>query len=132
MHEVFEGIETAGDVAGAVRKLVLEGKLPVDESYVTEERIKSLLSDPSIAPWFAADNKVMKEAAILLTSGNIRRPDRVIFKAGKTTIIDFKFGKENEEYREQLNLYRSIIIDMGYSDVEAFIWYVDRNKIVSV
>lgn len=35
----------------------------------------------------------MKEAGILLTSGNTRRPDRVIFRDGKTTIIDFKFGE---------------------------------------
>jgi hypothetical protein len=73
----------------------------------------------------------MKEAGILLPSGNIRRPDRVIFRNGKTTVIDFKFGEENEHYIEQVNLYRSLLIDMGYSDVDAFIWYVDRNKIIA-
>jgi hypothetical protein len=74
----------------------------------------------------------MKEASIILTSGNIRRPDRVITRDGKTSVIDFKFGEDNEHYTEQLVLYRSLLQDMGYSNTEAFIWYVDKNKIVKV
>jgi ATP-dependent helicase/nuclease subunit A len=73
----------------------------------------------------------MNEAGILLPSGNTRRPDRVIFKDGKTIIIDFKFGEENPHYTEQVNQYRHLLIDMGYKNTEAFIWYVDKNLIVS-
>jgi len=131
MHEVFEGINVASDIPYAVRKLVFEGKLPADEAPAVEHRIKVLISDPAVIPWFSEENKVMNEAGILLTSGNIRRPDRVIFRDGKTTIIDFKFGGENELYLEQVNLYRSLLSDMGYKDIEAYIWYVDKNKIVS-
>jgi hypothetical protein len=72
----------------------------------------------------------MTEAGILLPSGTTRRPDRVIFKDGKTTIIDFKFGEENPHHHEQVNLYRQLLVDMGYDNIEAFIWYVDKNKIV--
>ena len=31
MHEVFEGINTSADIPYAIRKLVLEGKLPEEE-----------------------------------------------------------------------------------------------------
>jgi hypothetical protein len=27
-------------------------------------------------------------------------------------------------------LYRGLLIDMGYKNIEGFIWYVDENKIV--
>ena len=63
--------------------------------------------------------------------GVTRRPDRVIFRNGKTTIIDFKFGEENPHYAEQVDQYRNLLMDMGYENIEAFIWYVDKNKIVS-
>ena len=131
MHEVFEGISTPSDISLAVRKLVLEGKLPEEESADIEKRINSLISTPQVAEWFMAGNEVMKEAGILLPSGNLRRPDRVIFKDGKTTIIDFKFGEENSHYLEQVEQYRHLLLDMGYSSIEGFIWYVDKNKIVS-
>jgi len=131
MHEVFEGINTPSDISFAVRKLVLEGKLPEEESAGIEKRVNSLISSPQVAGWFMSGNNVMTEAGILLQSGNTRRPDRVIFKDGKTIIIDFKFGEENPHYAEQVDQYRRLLIDMGYSNIEAFIWYVDKNKIVS-
>jgi ATP-dependent helicase/nuclease subunit A len=66
-----------------------------------------------------------------LTSGNTRRPDRVIIKDGKAIIIDFKFGEESDLHIEQVDLYSSLLADMGYNNIEAFIWYVDKNKVVS-
>ncbi len=131
MHEVFEGIETPADISLAVRKLVLEGKLPDEESADIEKRINFLINTPQVSEWFMAGNEVMKEAGILLPAGNLRRPDRVIFKNGKTTIIDFKFGNENPHYIEQVEQYRHLLLDMGYESIEGYIWYVDKNKIVS-
>jgi ATP-dependent helicase/nuclease subunit A len=132
MHEVFEGINMVEDIAPAIRKLVLEGKLPEDESHALNERITGLISAPGVADWFSPDNKVLTEAAILLRSGETRRPDRVIFRKGKTLVVDFKFGEEHDRYADQVNQYRSLLGDMGYDNIEAYIWYVDRNKIVSV
>jgi ATP-dependent helicase/nuclease subunit A len=132
MHEVFEGINRVEDIAPAIRKLVLEGKLPENESYALNERITGLISDPGVADWFKPDNEVFTEAAILLKTGETRRPDRVIFRNGKTVVVDFKFGEEHDRYADQVNHYRRLLGDMGYDNIEAYIWYVDRNKIVSV
>ena len=131
MHEVFEGIETSEDVSSAVKKLALEGKLAEEESGELENNINRLINTPLLADWFLPGNMVMNEAGILLQSGITRRPDRVIIKDGKATIIDFKFGEENSHYLEQVEQYRHLLIDMGFANAEAFIWYVDKNKIVS-
>ena len=130
MHEVFEAINTPADISSAVRKLVLEGKLSDEESTDIERRINDLINRPLVADWFMPGCKVLTEAGILLPAGSTRRPDRVIFKDGKTTIIDFKFGEENTHYTEQIDLYRNLLLDMGYKDIEAYIWYVDKNKII--
>jgi superfamily I DNA/RNA helicase len=132
MHEVFEGINTIADIPAAIRKLVLEGKLAEEESHEIEKKVNDTINLAEVADWFLPDNKVLTEAGILLPSGITKRPDRVIFKNGKTTVIDFKFGEENAHYAEQVDQYRSLLIDMGYIDIEGFIWYVDKNKIVSV
>jgi len=131
MHEVFEGINTSADIKMAVRKLVIDGKLPHDQSDEIEKKVNALIALPRVSDWFSSDAEIMKEAGILLTSGNTRRPDRVIIKDGKATVIDFKFGSENDKYIEQVNLYRGLLSEMGYKNTEAFIWYVDKNKIVT-
>jgi ATP-dependent helicase/nuclease subunit A len=132
MHEVFEGINTPSDISLAVRKLVLEGKLPEDESDEIEKKVNSLVSTPQVAAWFFPGIEVMKEAGIIMPSGNTKRPDRVIFLDGKTIIIDFKFGEENPHYLGQVDQYRGLLGEMGYKSIEAYIWYVDKNKIVTV
>ncbi len=132
MHEVFEGINTLDDIPDAVRKLVLEGKLAEEESDGLGKSIINMISEPQVADWFKADNKVLKEAGILLPEGITRRPDRVIFSNGKATIIDFKFGEENSHYKKQVDQYRNLLLDMGYKEIDAFIWYVDKNKIVTI
>jgi len=131
MHEVFEGINTPADISAAVRKLVLEGKLAENESVEIEKKVIETISIPRVADWFLPENKVLTEAGILLPSGTTRRPDRVVFRDGKTTIIDFKFGEERSHYAEQVDQYRNLLIEMGYKEIEAFIWYVDKNLIVS-
>ena len=67
-----------------------------------------------------------------MPSGNIRRPDRIILVDGKAVIIDFKFGEEKELYFRQVEEYRDLMLDMGYKAIDAFIWYVEKNKIVKV
>jgi ATP-dependent exoDNAse (exonuclease V) beta subunit len=131
MHEIFEGINTPADISAAVRKLVFEGKLAEEESAGIEKRVNELIDNPQVSDWFMPDNQVLKEAGILLPTGVTRRPDRVILKNKKTTIIDFKFGEENAHYSVQVNQYRNLLLDMGYQNIEAFIWYVDKDKIVS-
>ncbi|MBK7710329.1 MAG: hypothetical protein IPJ37_04805 [Bacteroidales bacterium] len=130
MHEIFEGIKTAADIGSSVRKLVLEGKVTEAESAELAKRVHNLIELPQVADWFSPGNEILTEAGILLTSGNTKRPDRVIFKDGKTMIIDFKFGDESPHYAEQVNLYRHLMAEMGYTNIETFIWYVDKNKIV--
>ncbi|MBI5010841.1 MAG: hypothetical protein HZB98_14595 [Bacteroidia bacterium] len=131
MHEVFAGINTADDVKSSVRKLVLEGKIPDSEANEIEQRIRSLISSTPVSEWFSPENKVLREAGILMPSGAQRRPDRVIFRNGKTIIIDFKFGAQNHYYIRQINHYRNLLSEMGFENIEAFIWYVDINLIVS-
>jgi ATP-dependent helicase/nuclease subunit A len=131
MHEIFEGIKTQADIKNSVKRLVLEGKVPAAETEALEKRVIDLISSPRVTEWFMPGNVILTEAGILLPAGNTRRPDRVIFKDGKTIIIDFKFGDESSHYTDQVNEYRKLMAEMGYSDIEAFIWYVDKNIIVS-
>jgi len=131
MHEVFEGINTTDDIPSAVMKLVLQGKIPESDSPMLEKKLISLVASPQVSEWFGQGINVIKEADILLPSGRIRRPDRVILKDDKAVIIDFKFGEENQEYTEQIRHYCSLLNEMGYMNTEGFLWYVDKNKIVT-
>ena len=48
-------------------------------------------------------------------------------------IVDFKFGKPQDEYREQVAQYMEILQSM-YPDrrVEGWLWYVYKNKVEQI
>jgi ATP-dependent helicase/nuclease subunit A len=132
MHEVFEGINSASEVRDVVSRMVLEGKIQGAEAEILISKLNHLISSPPASDWFNVGNLVLKEAEILLPSGVIRRPDRVMMKDGKTIIVDFKFGDENRHHFEQVKEYSDLLAEMGYQEIEAFLWYVDSNKIVKI
>jgi hypothetical protein len=74
----------------------------------------------------------MKEAEILLPSGVTRRPDRVIITKEKAIVVDFKFGEVRQDHYEQIRNYLKILNEMGYTETEGYLWYVDKNEILTV
>lgn len=47
-------------------------------------------------------------------------------------VVDFKFGKEREEYKKQVQQYMEILIRMGHKKVSGYLWYVVKNNVVEV
>ena len=132
MHEIFGEIITPDDIQAAVRKKVIEGKVPETEEESIRTRIENLVSQPLIKDWFDKGNVVLNEASILMPDSLTKRPDRIILRKGEATIIDFKFGEDNPIYLNQVRQYRNILTGMGYNVVKACLWFVDADKIVTV
>lgn len=83
--------------------------------------------------WFSPELKTLNEVAIIDSFGNTNRPDRVLVdEDGRVTVIDFKFGEEDEKYSGQLRRYMRLFREMGYGEVSGYIWYVPIDKIIQV
>lgn len=132
MHEIFSEILTAEDAATSVRKKVLEGRIPGSEETALKERIENLLLDPEARLWFEKGLEVYNETSFLMPDSQLKRPDRIIIKDGRATIIDFKFGAESSSHNRQIKQYVSILEKMGYPVEKACLWYVDAGKIINV
>jgi len=132
MHEIFSEIFYYDDARSAVRKKVIEGIIPETGETEIREKIENLLSRPVIRNWFEKGNVVLNEASVLMPDSSTKRPDRIILKDGKVIIIDFKFGEESPHYLNQVKHYRNILNEMGYEVSEAYLWFVDSDKILSV
>lgn len=47
-------------------------------------------------------------------------------------VVDFKFGKEREEYKRQVKRYMQLLADMGHANIKGFLWYVMNGNIAEV
>ena len=134
MHMVMQEIETAADIDKALNKLMLQG---VIEDAKRHKRIKELveraLSNPQSKDWFNGTYRLYNECTILSRKKReARRPDRVMIKGHEAVVVDYKFGRENEKYEEQVRQYMELLAEMGYSNVTGYLWYVYKNVIKPV
>jgi ATP-dependent helicase/nuclease subunit A len=101
------------------------GMIDRDQMERLLQKIRTLLSDPVIGPFFERDNILRIEAEILRETGQVYRPDRVILKADETIVLDFKTGKPKEEQKKQIVLYGKLLSEMGYKNVKKYLVFVE-------
>jgi len=132
MHEILASIRTVSDVEGAVKSYLTRGVLGINEYRDIKTKIYSALNQENVRDWFSEEVMVRSEKDIIAPSGMIRRPDRIIIAKDGVKIIDFKFGNELPEHKRQIEEYKTLVREMGYEKVEAFLWYVELSKVVPV
>lgn len=136
LHNLFSVIETKEDIPNAIARLLFEG---VIESHEAAEKIKKLaqwaLGHPKVAEWYSGAYTLFNECAIIYKENGTlqtRRPDRVMMKDNKVVVVDFKFGKKNKVYNEQVKGYMSLLSQMGYRNITGYLWYVFENELEEI
>ena len=133
LHGILARIDTAEDLPAAVAAAVQDGELPAREQEATLTFLQERLHSVEEKAWFAPENVVWKEAAILGPDGLEYRPDRVICKPdGSIEVIDYKFGAQKESYVRQVGRYMQLYRKMGYEKVGGYLWYLDDNFTIFV
>lgn len=137
LHEIFSTIQTEKDIPEALQRLQFEGILYDEE--MTAERITTMLrkrlSDPRVASWFSPRWTLFNECTILsVEDGEVKehRPDRVMTDGNEWIVVDFKFGRPNPEYHQQVRGYMELLASMGHKNIRGYLWYVYSNKIEEV
>ena len=120
-HALLSRIRTSDDAPEVLRSIEPQ----------TRELLLERISAHS--EWFSPELKTLNEVAIIDSFGNTNRPDRVLVdEEGHVTVIDFKFGEEDEKYSGQVRRYMRLFREMGYGEVSGYIWYVPIDKIIQV
>ena len=133
LHDILAHVNVPEDLEGAVRQAVQAGELTgaeADEAYrLLSERIAAAAG----RGWFPSDaDRILNEASLIDTDGQICRPDRVVIADGKVIIIDYKFGEHHRIYERQLKKYAGIWSRLGYEDVTSYLWYVHTDEVMKV
>ncbi len=133
MHQVFSTIRTTDDIEKALMRMEFDGTLygegVTHDGLVAE--ITQKFENEQVKEWFSPKWTLYNERSIITPDSEFR-PDRVMTDGKETIVVDFKFGKPNRSYHEQVRNYVSLLKDMQMPDVKGYLWYVNENKIESV
>lgn len=128
LHGILSEVITTSDLPDAVRRAFEAGEIDAGQE---EDYLEVLVQRTSAHPeWFLDENaQVLNETQLIDTDGQVYRPDRVLIKGGKVTVIDYKFGEKNRRYHRQVSRYADIYRRMGYSEITSVIWYVLTDEV---
>ena len=139
LHQLFSTIYTTADIPARLNELEQQGIIYNDEitSAQLRTRIEDAIINPQVQEWFSKSWQLYNECTILEYNKDTNemeehRPDRVMTDGKEFVVVDFKFGKEREEYKKQVQQYMEILIRMGHKKVSGYLWYVVKNNVVEV
>ncbi len=86
--------------------------------------LHKLISDIEYAPYFKPHVEALNETTIISETGELLRPDRVVFIDNQVIVIDYKTGLPSIKHQEQIDQYCEKLKLMGYSNVSGKLIYL--------
>jgi ATP-dependent exoDNAse (exonuclease V) beta subunit len=133
MHYVLSKIKHAGDIDDALLNAVLSGLISIAEQEDYKKTILQLIQTKELEAYFDPSKKIYTEKEILMDTGEVLRPDRIVISENETCIIDYKTGKENtSKYGQQMKDYEWALEKMGYQNIKKLLVYIENFKVIEV
>ena len=149
-HNIFQHIHTIDDVPHAVSFLQSKGCFgTLLDATDAQRKVTELIEGISVEypEWFSPEWSVLNERAILFMEAQnplSRRPDRVVVNGDHAIVIDYKTAQgvakrlpdgtyiAPTKNKNQIDNYVSLLRQIGYKDVQAYLWYILDDIVVNV
>ena len=135
MHELFARVRYLPDIPYAVDSLISEGIIRPQEQEMYADKVRSAIAAVGTEDWFGTHYTIYSERSVILAEqGEIttKRPDRILLSDDSTLIVDYKFGEARSSHKKQMQEYVRLLETMNYPDIQAYLWYVEENRIEKV
>ena len=128
VHAILSQVRYPKDLETVLKPNVADGTLDQAAADWIRDRFNQMASHPMIQAAFGPDAKVKTECEVLY-QGAIRRFDRYAELDNAIYLIDYKTGKPNEKYNEQVQLYSKALKEMTDKEIRTFLVYLSEDTI---
>lgn len=127
IHYILGFIETEDDIEPALQKAVQQGEIESQEVDEIRSKLQRVVKHPELNVYYSKGSIIKNEKDIITAAGKMLRPDRIVIREKRATLIDYKTGKSNPKYKEQLYSYADALEDMGYVVENKVIVYINEK-----
>jgi ATP-dependent helicase/nuclease subunit A len=132
-HEIMSEISLETEIEQLVDQYIEAGILTAEDRPFLLKEIHQIWHHPQIHKWLNGGYKIWNEASIILETGETIRPDKVFTAPHETVVLDFKFTKgDSADHKWQVDNYRKALENLGYRNVQGFLYYAKSNELVEV
>ncbi len=130
IHEILSKIKTKNDILDLTNQYVYKGLITLKEQKGINTILNQIIHHKQLSKYFEQNNLVYNEQEIITVDKKIVIPDRLVFSNNKVTIIDYKTGKPNKKYHQQLSNYAKVLESLDYSIDKKILVYINNEIIV--
>jgi ATP-dependent exoDNAse (exonuclease V) beta subunit len=124
LHEVLARVNDINDLPAALKQMHTEGLFRKTEEAELLGLAQSVLSNLELKALLDKPYKSFNEQTIISSKGESYRPDKVLIGENQVVVIDFKFtGQPSAAHYKQVDEYRDLLLEMGYTNIEAYLYY---------
>ncbi len=124
-HNLLNNIITKNDIKQAINKAISTGEINKEEAETVNKKLKEIINHPEVTSFYEEDITVFNEKEIITKEGTVLRPDRVTIHNKEANVIDYKTGKKNTRYYQQVYEYADALTNMGYQVKNKIIIYIN-------
>ncbi|WP_298478603.1 UvrD-helicase domain-containing protein [uncultured Maribacter sp.] len=125
LHNILSNIYTEKDTDYALSKALSSGEISPIDVPILKDNINDIINHPDLCMYYKDTITIYNEKDIITPNGEILRPDRIVIINNKASIIDYKTGKKDSRYNQQLYSYADALESMGYSIYTKIIVYIN-------
>ncbi|WP_165822018.1 UvrD-helicase domain-containing protein [Hymenobacter edaphi] len=139
LHFALRRVITARDVERVAGQLTAEGLVSRREQPELLQRLRQVVTNAQLAPYFRPDVIAETEREILVGGAPREdyKPDRVVFEPtegpapGRVTLIDFRVPPPEDRHQTMLRQYGQLFRRLGYQDVRGLVYYFETEEVVT-
>ena len=105
VHHIMSYIETTEDLQDALSLFSRKGDIPSNEVQHIKDMVTAIVTHPDLRTYFELGLSIKNEKDIITKKGKLLRPDRLVFNNNTVTVIDYKTGKKDPTYHQQVYEY---------------------------
>lgn len=128
LHRLLSKVEEAQDLDNLDEFLKHES-LDSTEKEALKKAAISLFQKREVQELLFENNiEVLSEQELITETGQLLRPDRVLMKADRVVVVDFKTGEPRKKDQKQIDQYVQILQQMGSPKVEGKLVYIESES----
>lgn len=133
LHEILSRLTSIEELDHVLQSMRTEGLIKEAEMAHFNRRTSLVLNHPDLQNLLNEGGQVMNEKTIISASGKSYRPDKVLIGLGHVTILDYKFTlNEDNAHIRQVKGYEELLNEMGYAQVNTYLFYALTGNLKKV
>jgi len=137
LHLILSVTNNTSDINDCIEALTKSGEIEMDFIDRLKKDTFEILTDHSYQELFKDYTDILSEQPIIIDEFTTIRPDKIIISqcfdnqivTNKAIVIDYKTGMPNKKYSKQLTEYTSALKEIGFENVEGYLFYTATKKL---